>query len=87
MSLLPDKIRVASGRRAMAMATRVVDRSFKRGQVQKQVLVVVTSGWSIMCFDHNLQKLWETNVQVSIECILVKLIFPFVLSVLFYFLV
>ncbi|XP_024976467.1 uncharacterized protein LOC112514307 [Cynara cardunculus var. scolymus] len=63
VSLLPDKIRVASGRRAVAMATGVVDRSFKRGNVQKQVLVVVTSGWSIMCFDHNLQKLWETNVQ------------------------
>ncbi|KAI7736624.1 hypothetical protein M8C21_025709 [Ambrosia artemisiifolia] len=63
VSLLPDKIRVASGRRAVAMATGVVDRTFKRGQVQKQVLVVVTSGWSIMCFDHNLQKLWETNVQ------------------------
>ncbi|KAI7756807.1 hypothetical protein M8C21_014478 [Ambrosia artemisiifolia] len=63
VSLLPDKIRVASGRRAVAMASGVVDRAFKPGQVQKQVLVVVTSGWSIMCFDHNLQKLWETNVQ------------------------
>lgn len=66
VTLLPDKIRVASGRRAVAMATGVVDRTFKRGQVQKQVLVVVTSGWSIMCFDHNLEKLWETNVQVGI---------------------
>ncbi|GKA39385.1 hypothetical protein Tco_0731936 [Tanacetum coccineum] len=43
VSLLTDKICVASGRR-VAMATGVVDRSFKRGQVQKQVLVVVTSG-------------------------------------------
>ncbi|KAL8211161.1 hypothetical protein R6Q57_005598 [Mikania cordata] len=63
VSLLPNKIRVALGRRAVAMASGVVDRTFKPGQVQKQVLVVVTSGWSIMCFDHNLQKLWETNVQ------------------------
>lgn len=64
VSLLPDKIRIASGRRAVAMATGVVDRSYKQGQVQKQVLVVVTSGWSVMCFDHNLKKLWETNLQV-----------------------
>ncbi|KAF5960962.1 hypothetical protein HYC85_002171 [Camellia sinensis] len=63
VTLLPDKIRVASGRRAVAMATGVVDRFYKPGQVQKQVLVVVTSGWSVMCFDHNLKKLWETNLQ------------------------
>lgn len=75
VTLLPDKIRVASGRRAVAMATGVVDRTFKRGQVQKQVLVVVTSGWSIMCFDHNLQKLWETNVQVGIEDNLPSLVY------------
>lgn len=64
VSLLPDKIRVASGRRAIAMAAGVVDRIYKHGQVQKQVLVVVTSGWSVMCFDHNLKKLWEKNLQV-----------------------
>ncbi|KAL6959989.1 hypothetical protein U1Q18_040135 [Sarracenia purpurea var. burkii] len=63
VTLLPDKIRIASGRRAVAMATGVIDRNYKHGQVQKQVLVVVTSGWSVMCFDHNLQKLWETNLQ------------------------
>lgn len=64
ISLLPDKIRVASGRRAVAMATGVIDRYYKDGTPQKQVLVVVTSGWSVLCFDHNLKKLWETNLQV-----------------------
>lgn len=64
ISLLPDKIRVASGRRAVAMATGVIDRYYKDGTPQKQVLVVVTSGWSVICFDHNLKKLWETNLQV-----------------------
>ncbi|XP_022740574.1 uncharacterized protein LOC111292439 isoform X3 [Durio zibethinus] len=63
VSLLPDKIRVASGRRPVAMATGVIDRTYKTGQPQKQVLVVVTSGWSVMCFDHNLKKLWENNLQ------------------------
>ena len=64
VTLLPDKVRIASGRRAVAMATGVIDRIYKHGQVQKQVLVVVTSGWSVMCFNHNLRKLWETNLQV-----------------------
>ncbi|KAJ0968495.1 hypothetical protein J5N97_025412 [Dioscorea zingiberensis] len=63
VSLLPDKIRVASGRRPVAMATGVINRFYKRGEIQKQVLVVVTSGWSVMCFDHNLKKLWENNLQ------------------------
>ncbi|KAI5588491.1 hypothetical protein POPTR_005G118300v4 [Populus trichocarpa] len=63
LSLLPDKTRVAAGRRAVAMATGVIDRRYKEGHPLKQVLVVVTSGWSVMCFDHNLKKLWETNLQ------------------------
>ncbi|KAK9129748.1 hypothetical protein Sjap_010235 [Stephania japonica] len=63
VSLLPDKVRVSSGRRAVAMATGFVDRVFKHGTPRKQVLVVVTSGWSVMCFDHNLKKLWESNFQ------------------------
>lgn len=64
VSLLPDKIRIASGRQAVAMATGVIDRTYRQGQPLKQVLVVVTSGWSVMCFDHNLNKLWEANLQV-----------------------
>lgn len=65
VSLLPDKIRISSGRRAVAMAAGVVDRD-KPGQNPKLVLVVVTSGWSVMCFDHNLKKLWENNLQVCV---------------------
>lgn len=64
ISLLPDKIRISTGRRAVAMAVGYVDRVYKHGEIRKQVLVVVTSGWSVMCFDHNLKKLWETNLQV-----------------------
>ncbi|KAI9109659.1 hypothetical protein K1719_019289 [Acacia pycnantha] len=62
VSLLPDKIRVMSGRRPVAMATGYIDR-YQVGQPHKQVLVVLTSGWSVMCFDSNLQKLWENNLQ------------------------
>lgn len=64
VSLLPDKIRIVSGRRAVAMATGVIDRNYNHREPRKQVLVVVTSGWSVMCFDHNLKTLWEVNLQV-----------------------
>lgn len=67
VSLLPDKVRVMSGRRPVAMATGYIDR-YKIGLPQKQVLVVVTSGWFVMCFDSNLQKLWENNLQVWCFC-------------------
>ncbi|KAH0971163.1 hypothetical protein GBA52_023319 [Prunus armeniaca] len=62
VSLLPDKIRISSGRRPVAMATGVIDK-LRPGQRPRQVLVVVTSGWSVMCFDSNLKKLWEVNLQ------------------------
>ncbi|KAL5557611.1 hypothetical protein UlMin_039847 [Ulmus minor] len=62
VSLLPDKIRVSSGRRPVAMATGVIERP-RPGRPPKQVLVVVTSGWFVMCFDSNLKKLWENNLQ------------------------
>lgn len=74
VSLLPDKVRVMSGRRPVAMATGNIDR-YKIGQPQKQVLVVVTSGWSVMCFDSNLQKLWENNLQVRcFSCAVISLL-------------
>ncbi len=25
-------------------------------------MVVVTAGWNIMCFDHNLRLMWETSI-------------------------
>ncbi|XP_019177507.1 PREDICTED: uncharacterized protein LOC109172727 [Ipomoea nil] len=63
VSLLPDKVRITTGRRPVAMATGVIDRNYNPREPRKEVLVVVTSGWSVMCFDHNLKKLWETNLQ------------------------
>lgn len=65
VSLLPDKVRIATGRRAVAMATGMIDKSYNKRVPIKQVLVVVTSGWHVMCFDHNLNKLWDVNLQVN----------------------
>lgn len=63
VSLLPSNTRIATGRRVVAMAAGVIDRKYNKNELRKQVLVVVTSGWSVMCFDHNLTKLWEMNLQ------------------------
>lgn len=65
VSLLPERVRVSAGRRPVAMATGVVIRHLRPGETSKEVLVVVTAGWSILCFDHNLKKLWEADVRVS----------------------
>lgn len=46
------------------MATGVVSKYWRAGEATKQVLVVVTAGWSVLCFDHNLKKQWEAAVKV-----------------------
>ncbi|MCO5587869.1 hypothetical protein L7F22_041821 [Adiantum nelumboides] len=62
VSLLPDKVRIAAGRLPVAMAAGSIQRTFRDGDITKQVLVVVTAGWSVICYDHNLNKLWETDL-------------------------
>jgi hypothetical protein len=64
VSLLPDRVRVGAGRRPVALAAGEVKRAYRSQELKKQVIVVVTAGWNIMCFDHNLKKLWEDDVQV-----------------------
>jgi hypothetical protein len=51
----------------VALAAGSLDgpKSNPREGARKQVIVVVTAGWSILCFDHNLKLLWENNVQVG----------------------
>jgi hypothetical protein len=29
-----------------------------------QVLVVVTAGWHVLCFDHNLKLMWDRSIRV-----------------------
>lgn len=33
---------------------------------RKQVLVVVTASWQVLCFDHNLGLMWETAIEESL---------------------
>ena len=52
VSLLPDKVRIAAGRFPVAMAAGSIQRTFKEGDITKQVLVVVTAGWSVIVALH-----------------------------------
>eukprot|EP00240_Pyramimonas_obovata_P007282 CAMPEP_0118942264 /NCGR_PEP_ID=MMETSP1169-20130426/35822_1 /TAXON_ID=36882 /ORGANISM="Pyramimonas obovata, Strain CCMP722" /LENGTH=153 /DNA_ID=CAMNT_0006887253 /DNA_START=222 /DNA_END=680 /DNA_ORIENTATION=+ len=64
VSLMPSRVRIATGRRPVALAVGFLDPPPKqRKQLRKQVVVAVTADWTIMCFDHNLKLLWENNVQ------------------------
>eukprot|EP00246_Nothoceros_aenigmaticus_P000321 TRINITY_DN10472_c0_g1_i1.p1 TRINITY_DN10472_c0_g1~~TRINITY_DN10472_c0_g1_i1.p1 ORF type:complete len:704 (+),score=140.10 TRINITY_DN10472_c0_g1_i1:97-2208(+) len=58
VSLLPENVRVSAGRRPVAMAAGTIN---KWGD--KKVVVVVTSAWAVICFDHNLKKIWENDLQ------------------------
>lgn len=65
-SMLPAQVRVATGRQPVALAAGFLDAPLtKNGKKvrRKAVIVVVTAGWSILCYDHNLKLLWENNVQ------------------------
>jgi hypothetical protein len=63
-SLLPSRVRVASGRRAVALGVGHLDAHAvavgnASAPLRKSVIAVVTAGWTVMCFDHNLRLLWE----------------------------
>jgi len=60
-SLLPS-IKVRVGREAVALSTGYLD-PYTEKEMRKQVVVVVTREWTVLCFDHNLKLLWESNVQ------------------------
>eukprot|EP00897_Mesotaenium_endlicherianum_P001124 jgi/Mesen1/11011/ME000098S10407 len=65
VALAPTRVRVSTGRYPVALAAGHLEApgSGKRAKTRKAVIVVVTTGWSILCFDHNLKLLWENNVQ------------------------
>lgn len=67
VSLLSQKVRVVTGRQPVALAAGYLDPppgSAPGGKkYRKAVIVVVTAGWTVLCYDHNLKLLWENNVQ------------------------
>eukprot|EP00238_Polyblepharides_amylifera_P006621 CAMPEP_0196591354 /NCGR_PEP_ID=MMETSP1081-20130531/69302_1 /TAXON_ID=36882 /ORGANISM="Pyramimonas amylifera, Strain CCMP720" /LENGTH=702 /DNA_ID=CAMNT_0041914685 /DNA_START=132 /DNA_END=2240 /DNA_ORIENTATION=+ len=62
VSLLPARVRVSAGRRPVALSVGFLD-PHKPPALRKQVVVVVTADWTVMCFDHNLRLMWEVNIQ------------------------
>ena len=67
-SLVPENVRVSAGRRAIALAAGHLvpagDPASSRS-ARKAVIVVVTEGWHVLCFDHNLRLVWERTLQES----------------------
>eukprot|EP00241_Pyramimonas_parkeae_P004151 CAMPEP_0114256276 /NCGR_PEP_ID=MMETSP0058-20121206/18057_1 /TAXON_ID=36894 /ORGANISM="Pyramimonas parkeae, CCMP726" /LENGTH=677 /DNA_ID=CAMNT_0001370813 /DNA_START=38 /DNA_END=2071 /DNA_ORIENTATION=- len=64
VSLTPKRVRVSAGRRPAAMAVGFLDPPEQaRTSLRKQVVVVVTADWTVMCFDHNLRLMWENSLQ------------------------
>ena len=68
-------MRVATGRRPVALAVGQLDSprswpaangSATASSPRKAVVVVLTAGWSLLCFDHNLQLLWENAMGDSL---------------------
>ncbi|KAI8476096.1 MAG: hypothetical protein J3K34DRAFT_285487 [Monoraphidium minutum] len=61
VSLLPGKISIGLDRHPVALAAGYLDPE-PREKVRpprKQVLAVVTAGWRVMLYDHNLALMWE----------------------------
>eukprot|EP00026_Physarum_polycephalum_P003889 Phypoly_transcript_03906.p1 GENE.Phypoly_transcript_03906~~Phypoly_transcript_03906.p1 ORF type:complete len:676 (+),score=80.54 Phypoly_transcript_03906:81-2108(+) len=56
-SSLMRTVGVRSGRRPVGLASGYLKTS---EQESTQVIVVVTDGWIVMCYDHNLELLWES---------------------------
>ncbi|KAM9966498.1 hypothetical protein ACTFIR_006716 [Dictyostelium discoideum] len=57
-SLLSD-VGLATGRRPIAIKTGYAKHSIP-GEKRQQIIVVVTDGWAVLCFDNKLKKLWES---------------------------
>ena len=66
-SLMPSNVRVAAGRRAVALAAGHIDPPVAKDatvkKTNKGVVVVVTESFHVLCFDHNLKLMWENSLQ------------------------
>ncbi|KXZ54830.1 hypothetical protein GPECTOR_4g901 [Gonium pectorale] len=65
ISLLFKRALVAAGHRPVALAVGYIDPlpAERVRPLRKQVIVVVTASWQVLCFDHNLVLLWEYDAK------------------------
>lgn len=66
VSLLQRTVTTQASRRPVAMAVGHIDPAPQHGKGvlahRKQVLVVVTAGLKVLCYDHNLKLMWEKDI-------------------------
>ena len=66
-TLLPT-IGIATGRQAVGLAVGyLTPASSNMGEPRTQVVAVLTNGWTVLLFDHNLQLLWESTVKDRVD--------------------
>jgi hypothetical protein len=51
---------IAHGRRPIALGTGYIAPISSSSERRQQVIVVVTNGWNVLCFNHQLELLWES---------------------------
>jgi len=68
-SLLSHGSHTLHGQKPVALATGSIDAPHKDlvSKPRKGVIVVMTSNWHVMCFDHNLKLLWSQNVHDDVR--------------------
>ena len=66
VSLLYKRVLITAGRRPVSMAVGYLDPLLPGPFApRKQVLVVLTASWQVICFDHNLKLLWEVDIKAK----------------------
>eukprot|EP01104_Vermistella_antarctica_P007383 TRINITY_DN1821_c4_g1_i1.p1 TRINITY_DN1821_c4_g1~~TRINITY_DN1821_c4_g1_i1.p1 ORF type:complete len:294 (-),score=51.80 TRINITY_DN1821_c4_g1_i1:125-1006(-) len=56
-----DGVALKTGRVPVRIAAGVIDKNSK-----EKVIVVLTDGWTVLCYDRNLHLLWETTLQTEV---------------------
>lgn len=63
-TLLSSIVRLSAGRQPAALASGYIDPPPKDPiTLRRQVIVVVTQDWTVLCFDEKLKLMWESNLQ------------------------
>ena len=63
-TLLSSIVRLSAGRQPAALASGYIDPPPKDPvTLRRQVVVVVTQDWTVLCFDEKLKLMWESNLQ------------------------
>jgi hypothetical protein len=62
---LLTSLRITTGRWPVALSSGYLT-PFREGESRQQVIVVITNGWTVLCFNASLRLLWESNVEIFV---------------------